>query len=58
MVLWDLFVEVFEKYNHEFWARRKKMNWKANLFFIPLVLAIFIALIVLFQTFIYPGRPL
>ncbi len=58
MKLWELAQEVFWEYFHKFRDDRLKRPWKENLFFIPIVIAIVVALIVLIQTFVYPGRPL
>jgi hypothetical protein len=45
MVLWELFVEVIEKYTKDFFHSRRSKHWKQNLFLIPFVLAILFTLL-------------
>jgi hypothetical protein len=49
MVLWELFVEVIEKYTKDFFHSRRSKHWKQNLFLIPFVLAILFTLYILFR---------
>jgi hypothetical protein len=58
MLLVDLFKEVFSEYRKKWWKSRMEKPWTENLFFIPLVLAIIVLLIIIFQTFIFPGKPM
>jgi hypothetical protein len=57
-MLWDLWKEVFCKYRDEWLGRRKALGWKRNLSLIMFVLALLVFLVIVFNFFIYPGKPM
>ena len=54
MKLWELFKEAFTKYFGEWVGTRREKGWKANLFFIPLILAIVVIAAILVKIYIPP----